>query len=280
MAIKKNLTKKVLVVGGVLGAIQGAAIMYMSSMSTPDQTPQQSIETAVSKLTDLPAERREMMKVQLALADYMAKHQGTPPQTLAELMPTYFQTLPIDPSTNKPYRYTVDGKRYLLGEKTSASVKPNAITAPGLPEAKKTLTPKELDSAREELFAVLTQDDSQKSPAYDPAGKKDPFKPFDIAPKGDLNGSKTALESMPLEKFTYSAYLESDEPKAIIETSEGRGYTVKKGTKIGLNSGEITDIFPSKIVVVETIVDFTGEKQSRTFEIPIGVKADRQGSSR
>lgn len=277
MALQKGLLKKILIVGGSLCAIQVVAILYMSSNSSTEKSPQQSIETAVAKLSDLPPERKEMMKIQLAIADYTSKHEGNPPQTLAQLMPEYFQTLPIDSSTGKPFRYTVEGKRYMLGERTAptASAKTGAQpSVPGMPEVKKTMSPKELDSAREELFAVLTQDDSRKGPAYDSSGKKDPFKPFDLSPKGDLNSNKTALEQLPIDKLTYSAYLESDEPKAIIETGEGRGYTVKKGTKVGMNQGEITDILPSKIIVVETLTDFTGEKQTRTFEIPIGVKAD------
>ena len=44
--------------------------------------------------------------------------------------------------------------------------------------------------------------------------------------------------------------------------------------KIGPNNGEVTDILPGKIVVVETQTDFTGQKQTRTFEIEIGGKHD------
>lgn len=280
MAIQSNLVKKILIIGGVLAVVQIGAIFFMSKGEAPAATPKESIDLAVSKLKNLSPDRREMMKVQIAIADFMAKHQGVPPKTLNELVGPYFQSIPLDPATNKPFKYTVDGKRYLLGDKPAAASsqqQPSKAGIPGTtsanPGQQKTLSPQELDAARDELLSVLTQDDSQKNPPYDPVGKKDPFKPFEIAPKDTNLNPHTALETIPLEKLSYSAYVESDsEPKAIIETSEGRGYTATKGMKIGTNQGEITDILPNKVVVVETQTDFTGQKQSRTFEIPIGVK--------
>ncbi len=271
--LKPQLLKKLIIVGGVLAALQIGVIFFLSDGSTPPSQ-KDAIDQAVSKLNDLTPDRKQMVRVQLALADYMAKNKGTPPASLAELVPTYFESLPTDATTGKPFKYKVEGTRYVLGESTAMSGAPVGTNPKGATGSKGSAAATAgSDAEKDALLAVLSDDSSKDSPAYDPTGKRDPFKAFDLSPKQDGNLARTPLEGIPIDKFKYSAYLQSEsDPKAIIELEEGRGFTVSKGTKIGPNGGEVTDIIPEKIIIVETEVDFTGEKRSRTVELYIGMR--------
>ena len=64
---------------------------------------------------------------------------------------------------------------------------------------------------------------------------------------------------------------------AIVEDATGKGYTVKKGTKIGNKNGVVVAIDEDKIHIVESIVDFTGKaKKYPTVLNLIKARADSQ----
>jgi len=45
----------------------------------------------------------------------------------------------------------------------------------------------------------------------------------------------------------------------LVEESSGKGYVVKKGTYIGLNSGVVVDIKTDRIIIDEKVEDLTGK---------------------
>lgn len=55
--------------------------------------------------------------------------------------------------------------------------------------------------------------------------------------------------------------------QAMVQTPDGKGYTVKEGTLVGLNNGVIKGISEKRIVVSEPTVDFAGKKTTREVEI-------------
>ena len=57
------------------------------------------------------------------------------------------------------------------------------------------------------------------------------------------------------------------EPKAIVENPDGRGYTVEPGMRIGKMGGKIMRIEENRLIILETVVEFTGEKKTRTVEM-------------
>jgi len=102
---------------------------------------------------------------------------------------------------------------------------------------------------------------------YDPSGKRDPFKPFDLAPQIDLTGRED-LERYPIDQLRLTAVMRAgEEPTALIVNRAGHGYTVRKGTKVGINGGEIIEILEDKLLILETSGDFTGETSTRTVEL-------------
>lgn len=130
--------------------------------------------------------------------------------------------------------------------------------------------------------AISPKNDNQKnvkldvdSPkyTYNPTGKRDPFVKYDAISKNNSNNSdsgNTPLEKLDLKQLKLTAIMSvGDNPKAVVEDNNGKGFFVEKGTKIGLNNGIISDILTDKIIITETLVDFTGQKKIRTFEMTL-----------
>ena len=53
----------------------------------------------------------------------------------------------------------------------------------------------------------------------------------------------------------------------LIQTPDGKGYTVRVGTLMGTNNGTIKSIAEQRIVVAEPTIDITGKMTSRDIEI-------------
>jgi type IV pilus assembly protein PilP len=164
----------------------------------------------------------------------------------------------------------VEGNRYVLGTPRTTALAANQGTAgsPGVP-----ITQEQADQL---LLASITGGQGvDLSFVYDASGKRDPFQPFDLAPKGSADESRSPLERVSFSQMKVTAVLGGiEEPTAIVELENGRGYPVKKGTKIGTNGGEVVEIQPNKVVILETIVDFTGEKKTNTVELVLRSKSN------
>lgn len=252
--------KRGAVVGVLLILMQGVYISYFSpteiTLSTVAAIDQSAMKKMMGGNADLG--RISLLKIQLAISDYQSKHQGTPPAKLDELVPEYFDRLPLDFATGKPFDYRVEAKKFFIGtQKSKENVK-------GSPE----------EEQKQQLLAALTRDVNQ-IPPYDATGKRDPFKPINLAPDSEKRGETSPLESAALSSYSYTAYLAyGSEPKGIVENATGRGTTVSKGMKIGRNGGEVVEIKPDKILVVESEVDFAGERKSKTIELKLGIKGN------
>ena len=277
---KTSVVKRVAIVGAVLIVVQLFYIFVFGAKEKP-LSMREAINKAVDEKTDLTVARREQAKVQLALADYQSKN-GKLPQSLDELVPTYFDVLPADPDTNQPFKYRVDGVRYFLGDESANRAATKAASGvtiePAIPGAPTTL------EEQQALIQSLVEGGTQETFVYDPTGKRDPFQPFDFSPKG-TDSQKTPLEHYSLGQLKLTAVLEGmGEPTAIVENNVGKGFTVKKGTKIGTNNGEVVEIQRDKILILETETDFTGQQKSRTSEIRLRTKDEsenqRQGNKR
>ncbi|MBX7138971.1 MAG: pilus assembly protein PilP [Oligoflexia bacterium] len=264
---RRTIIKNAITIGAVLAAIQIGIVAYYKS--TSKKVPiRQAINERVDAMKDLPAPMREMRRIQLALNDYKMNNGGKIPADLKQLIPTYFDSVPNDPSTGKPFEYRVEGTRYLLG---NAATKERGAAA-GSGANKRGEGGVDLGTVTEEEKKMLLASLDQNAPVekfnYDPSQKKDPFRPFDVAPDVQISGDKPPLQRYNVEQFKMTAVLESEgQPSAMIEDPSGHGYSVKKGTKVGQRDGEVIDIMADRVVVLETEVDFTGEKRTRTIDI-------------
>lgn len=120
---------------------------------------------------------------------------------------------------------------------------------------------------------------------YDPKQRLNPFIPLF---KGDnenvvtdqmdaLSAKKrkkripqTPLEKISLNQLNLVAIIRaSSGNKALVEESSGKGYIVKKGTYIGLNSGIVTQIGSDGVIIEEEIENLMGELVLQNTEIKL-----------
>lgn len=102
---------------------------------------------------------------------------------------------------------------------------------------------------------------------YDPSGRRDPFAPV----IQDLQLGKVDVNLPPLQRVTltelnliaivWGAYGYT----AMVQTPEGHGYTVKRGTRVGQNNGIVSAITERGIIVQERFTDVYGKKQEREY---------------
>ena len=102
---------------------------------------------------------------------------------------------------------------------------------------------------------------------YDPAGRRDPFTPVlsQLAP-GQIDPTlpplqRVNLTDMNLIAIIWGAYGYT----AMVQTPDGNGYTVRKGTRVGPNSGVVSAVTEKGIIVQERFTDVYGRKQEREY---------------
>lgn len=103
--------------------------------------------------------------------------------------------------------------------------------------------------------------------SYNPSGRRDPFAVvLKDARTGEENQSLPPLQQLSLTElnligivwggFGYSA---------MVQAPDGRGYTVRQGTRVGPNGGAVSSITENALVVQERFTDVYGNKQVREY---------------
>lgn len=254
-----------LLVGLIIFALL-CVVGYYRFATEPLDT-RQSIDAGLKQVkekTSLSPEQEMLLKVQLAISDYMATN-GTAPATLADLVPKYFDSEPKNPVTGAVFPYRRDGKMPKLGAQTTevaAGVKPNSKgTKAGKEE------PLELAGGDGFVNPNTMQVDEF---IYDRTGKRDPFEPFDLSSSPEpVGGSSLTSYSVGQLRLAAVIVAPSGEKKGIVEDAQGRGYTVSEGTHIGTEGGVIVAIEPDRLKIVVTKVDFTGKETQTVQEMKI-----------
>jgi type IV pilus assembly protein PilP len=103
--------------------------------------------------------------------------------------------------------------------------------------------------------------------SYDPSGRRDPFVPvlqqLGIGPIDPTLPplQRVGLTEMNLIAVVWGAYGNT----AMVQTPDGNGYTVRRGTRIGPNNGVVSAVTEKGIVVQERFTDVYGSKQEREY---------------
>lgn len=102
---------------------------------------------------------------------------------------------------------------------------------------------------------------------YDPSGRRDPF----IAIIQLLQEKKDEANLPPLQRVSlteinlvgvvWGGYGYT----AMVQTPDGKGYAVRRGTHMGPNNGIVSSITERGLIVVERFTDIYGKKQEREF---------------
>jgi type IV pilus assembly protein PilP len=175
-------------------------------------------------------------------------------------------------------------KKKISAQKTAPAVQPAASAktppadAAGAPEA--TSADQGEPSPAEETSA-LVQESLKVASSYNPEGRFDPFEPLfkaepstaePVAKKGKRKKRipQTPLERVALSQLKLSAIMRTARGNsAIVEDATGKGYVIKKGTYIGLNSGQVVQIDKSKVVVEEELENVLGELIIQNTELKL-----------
>ncbi len=200
---KLNLVQKIL---GIAGVLILAEIIFLSFYQEEKPVPvRESIDKSIQALSDDPR-TKEVKRLLVSLSHYASVNRGKYPQSVNQLIPVYYDKAPIDPQTGKPFAFEIRNSMPVLlgvdmGEKKT---RPKPGESPSLsPEA-------------EQQQLIATMNDEQRSDfVYDPSGKRDPFRPFDLTPKlSDADASKTELERYTIGQLKLTAVLDSFEESA------------------------------------------------------------------
>lgn len=138
--------------------------------------------------------------------------------------------------------------------------------SPPPPPVKKAV-PKEAAKAETAQPAPAVEEKPPAVALYNPAGKRDPFVAFLRVEKRDaLAGQETVppLQRYEIGELHFVGVIWGPGvTRALVEDSEGKGYSVTVGTKIGREGGVVTRITENEIFVREEFRDYTGAKVER-----------------
>jgi len=258
------MRKKAIILVSLLVAL--GALTYYQNSQEPVNTPRSSLEQKVAqakKDRPLSSAQESFLKIQLAIISYQVANRF-PPDRLENLVPTYFDSVPINPDTQKPFEYTREGSKYKL---TGLLPDKSVAGASGKSEKCKVgevgcLTDVDFMNPNE------IQDDNFR---YDPTGKRDPFQPFDFSARPKNPSASSPLEQYDLGQLRLTAVLADANRGAtgIVEDQAGKGFNVKIGTKIGINSGVVVAIEKDRLKILETETDLTGKSTQKILEMKI-----------
>lgn len=95
---------------------------------------------------------------------------------------------------------------------------------------------------------------------YDPIGKRDPFRSLVVEELQNRPKPKTPLQQYDLDQLKIVGIIWGiSNPKAMVQTPDGKGFVVSKGTPIGKGRGKVTRITQKEVVVSEEYRDFEGK---------------------
>lgn len=119
---------------------------------------------------------------------------------------------------------------------------------------------------------------------YDPVARLDPFIPLfkaeaptpSVRPETTATGMRqkripqTPLEKIGIGQLKLVAVVRSASgDRALVEDSAGKGYIIRKGTYIGLNSGIVTQISKDSISIEEESENLMGELITQNIEMKL-----------
>ena len=109
--------------------------------------------------------------------------------------------------------------------------------------------------------------ESMSAHSYDPSGRRDPFVPvLQQLGLGPIDATLPPLQRVGLTEMNLIAVIWGGYGyTAMVQTPDGNGYTVRRGTRVGPNNGVVSVVTEKGIVVQERFTDVYGSKQEREY---------------
>ncbi len=105
---------------------------------------------------------------------------------------------------------------------------------------------------------------------YDPIGKRDPYRPYDVALPPNPLFPLTDLQRWELDQLRLVGIVRQNGHRlAMLEDPEGRGHIVHAGDYVGTRWGQVTSIGPGQLVITEYVKDDYGRTLPLTLEMPL-----------
>lgn len=101
--------------------------------------------------------------------------------------------------------------------------------------------------------------------SYDPSGRRDPFSALiQGKEKGETDTTLPPLQRVGLTEINLIGIIWGGFGyTGMVQTPDGKGYSVRRGTRIGPNNGVVTKITKNGIVVTERYTDIYGKEEER-----------------
>jgi type IV pilus assembly protein PilP len=147
--------------------------------------------------------------------------------------------------------------------------KKEEVAAPPIVPVKKAAPP---------VQAVITAERKVEY-AYEPAGKRDPFRPFiELEKKAPVAVPATPLQAYDISELRLvGVIILPDKKVAMIEDPTGKGYNVKIGTPIGRYEGKVVDILKDEVVIEEKYLDEMARIKTRRVSMRIPKEEGGEG---
>ncbi len=114
--------------------------------------------------------------------------------------------------------------------------------------------------------------------AYNPIGKRDPFRTFVTSSDDDDIASPTPLQRYELEQYRLTGIVWGvDRPRALMEDPEGVGHVVELGTYVGRKWGKVTRIRADRVVITEEYLTPDGTLVVNPIEIGLTEAGEQEG---
>ena len=148
----------------------------------------------------------------------------------------------------------------------------DSIKMPAAPEIQRqalvpTLTASPAVEGEASMSSPAQLPDAGSGFGYDPSGRRDPFAPVvqQLQP-GKMDANLPPLQRVSLTELNLIAIVwGSYGYTAMVQTPEGYGYAVRRGTRLGQNNGVVSAITERGIIVQERFTDVYGKKQEREY---------------
>ena len=169
-------------------------------------------------------------------------------------------------------------------EASKAPVVSKKISVQNIPKSEQASENAQVEASVKGLdlkHAAIEEDGTAKR-IYEPKERLNPFIPLFRAETNDASAEQvdktkrkkripqTPLERISLNQLKLVAIIRaSSGNRALVEDSSGKGYIVKNGTYIGLNSGIVTQINAASLIVEEELENLLGEFILQNTEIKL-----------
>jgi type IV pilus assembly protein PilP len=210
-----------------------------------------------------------MAIVSVAMAGVFSCKEETPPAPQPQVVKQKIATQRTNPAQTQPAAPSMADATQPVSTPAQA----------GMPQSETNDTSS--DAGGNQPVSDLIKESVAIAVGYDPQGRFDPFEPLfkdeDTAQSAAVSKDKrkkrtpqTPLERVAISQLKLSAIMRTAKGNsAIVEDASGKGYVIRKGTYIGLNSGQVVKIDKDHVEIEEETENVMGELVIQNTELKL-----------